>query len=130
MSPVKKILLVDADEGIRKSLSLFFEYGNYLVDTYTNAEESLRAFRKDKYDIVFFEEFLQDMDGLKFAKRISDNDECVKVVISLYGHGAQCETKFKPYADFVLTKPISSEDIVGIVDKMKSLKVKGPEVSG
>lgn len=122
MSPVKKILLVDEDEGIRKSLSLFFAYGNYSVDTYTKGEQALKALSKEKYDVVFFEEFLQDMDGFEFAKKINTNDECVKIVISLYGHALQCEMKFKPYADFVLTKPISSRDIVATIDKIKSIK--------
>ena len=61
-----KMLLVDGDDGIRRSLSLFFGYRHCHLHTAENAIQALIAIEKEPYDIIICEELLPDMNGLNF----------------------------------------------------------------
>jgi CheY-like chemotaxis protein len=59
-----KIQLVDDDEWIRDSLSLFFEAEGCNLLTFETAEEGMEAVKKQAYDIVISDYKLPGMDGL------------------------------------------------------------------
>jgi CheY-like chemotaxis protein len=81
-----KMLLIDDDEWIRDSLSLFFEgEGCHLVAVET-AEEGIEELRKQGYDIILVDYRLPGMDGLEFLKRIKDSHpDILTVLITAYG---------------------------------------------
>jgi DNA-binding NtrC family response regulator len=77
------ILLVDNDELIRDSLSLFFqcEVGRFLaVDS---AEKGLEALKQEKYDVVISDFTLPKIDALSFFKLVEKNyPDISKVLIT------------------------------------------------
>lgn len=81
-----KMLLIDDDEWIRDSLSLFFEgEGCHLVAVET-AEEGIEEMGKQGYDIILVDYRLPGMDGLEFLKRIKDSHpDILTVLITAYG---------------------------------------------
>jgi DNA-binding NtrC family response regulator len=82
----KKMLLIDDDEWIRDSLSLFFEgEGCHLVAVET-AEEGMEELRKQNYDIIIVDYRLPGMDGLEFLERIKDSHpDALTLLITAYG---------------------------------------------
>ena len=108
----KRMLLVDGDEGIRKSLSLFFRARNCRLQTFENAAQALLAINKEPYDIILCEESLPDMNGLVFFNILnSRGDEAIKILISLYGNKITSENIRKKGIDCLLTKPFSGDEI-------------------
>ena len=83
-----KILLIDDDESIRDSLSLFFEIqGCHLVALET-AEEGMEAVGKQDYNIIIADYRLPGMDGLEFLRRIKKSQpEALTVLFTAYGSG-------------------------------------------
>lgn len=81
-----KMLLIDDDEWIRDSLSLFFEgEGCHLVAVET-AEEGIEELRKQGYDIILVDYRLPGMDGLEFLKRIKESQpDALTILITAYG---------------------------------------------
>ena len=65
-----KILLIDDDEWIRDSLSLFFESEGCCLNAFETAGEGLNALKKKPYHIVIADYRLPGMNGLDFLKRI------------------------------------------------------------
>ena len=115
----KRMLLVDGDEGIRKSLSLFFRARNCHLQTFENATQALLAIKKEPYDIILCEELLPDMNGLVFFKILnSRSNEAIKILISLYGNEISSENMQSKGIDHLLTKPFSGDEIEATLLKL------------
>lgn len=81
-----KMLLIDDDEWIRDSLSLFFEGEGCQIKALETAEEGVEALKKQSYDIIIVDYRLPGMDGLDFLKRIKDSTpSAMKILITAYG---------------------------------------------
>ena len=107
-----KMLLVDGDEGIRKSLYLFFGYRHCHLHTAENAIKALIAIEKEPYDIIICEELLPDMNGLDFFEILNKRDyEAIKILITSYGNSITFEEIRSKGINYLLTKPISGEEI-------------------
>ena len=63
-----KILLVDDDEWIRDSLSLFLESEGCQLQAFETAEEGMEAFTRQPYDLIIADYKLPGMDVLEFFK--------------------------------------------------------------
>jgi DNA-binding NtrC family response regulator len=107
-----KILLVDDDEWIRDSLSLFFEAEGCDLLTFETAEEGMEAVKKQAYDIVISDYKLPGMDGLEFLRRVRENQpNAFEVLITAY---ANCEIVKKANeigVKDIIPKPFTSEDV-------------------
>lgn len=81
-----KVLLIDDDEWIRDSLSLFFESeGCHLVAVET-AEEGMEELKRRGYDVIIVDYRLPGMNGLEFLERIkASHPEALKILITAYG---------------------------------------------
>jgi DNA-binding NtrC family response regulator len=80
-----KILLIDDDEWIRDSLSIYFESRGCNLKVLETAEEGIEALKKQDYDIIVTDYRLPGMDGLEFLKRIQDSHpQAMKILITAY----------------------------------------------
>ena len=108
----KKILLIDDDEWIRDSLSLFFEgEGCHLIALET-AEESMEALKRQNYDIIISDYSLPGMDGLEFFKQIKESHpDVLKILITAYGSKDVFLKARKIGIQEFIDKPFTSETI-------------------
>ena len=107
-----KILLIDDDEWIRDSLSLFFEGEGCNLKALESAGEGLKILKNENYDIIIVDYRLPDMDGLEFFKRIQESHpNAFKILITAYGSKELLsEAKEMGVHDFI-EKPFTSETI-------------------
>ncbi len=81
-----KILLIDDDEWIRDSLSLFFENEGCRLRALETAEEAMELLAGEFFGIIIVDYRLPGMDGLEFLKRIQKACPCtIKILITAYG---------------------------------------------
>jgi DNA-binding NtrC family response regulator len=79
------MLLIDDDEWIRDSLSLFFEGEGCHLLALESAEEGMEALKEQSYDIIIADYRLPDMDGLEFLGRIQEtHPDAIKILITAY----------------------------------------------
>lgn len=113
------MLLVDDDEGIRKSLNLFFGYRYCHLHTVENATQALIATEQETYDIIICEESLPDMIGLDFFEILNKRHyEAIKILIASYGNNITLEDIRSKGISTLLTKPISGEEIEATVVRL------------
>ena len=107
-----KILLIDDDEWIRDSLSLFFEGEGCHLKALESAEEGLKILKNENYDIIIVDYRLPDMDGLYFLKQIQEfHPDGFKILITAYGSKELLHrAKEMGIHDFI-EKPFTSETI-------------------
>ena len=82
-----KILLIDDDEWIRDSLTIFLDSEGCHLTAVETAEEAIQAIEKENYDILISDYKLPGMDGLEFFRFIGpSHPHAIKIVITAYGN--------------------------------------------
>jgi DNA-binding NtrC family response regulator len=105
-----KILLIDDDEWIRDSLSIFFEAEGCQISALETAEEGLKALERQKFEIIITDYKLPGMDGLTFLKRIqSSHPDAKKILITAYKTEAVVNEARKVGVQHLIPKPITSD---------------------
>jgi len=115
-----KILVCDDEPGIRRTLSQILTDEGYEVETVGLGQEAAaRALAHDgRFDAVFLDVWLPDVDGLAVLDRLQDARPDLPVVM-ISGHGT-VETAVqavKRGADDFLEKPLSLERILLTLEK-------------
>ena len=83
-----KILIVDDERAIRYSLKEILEMEGYQVETAENGLEGLQKAEKEKYDAIFCDIKMPEMDGTEMlAKVIEEGIETPVVMVS--GHATR-----------------------------------------
>jgi len=81
----KKILLVDDDEWIRDSLTLYFGTEGCHILAVETAEEGLELLKQEDWDIILTDYKLPGIDGLTFSKKIQEiRPYAIKILITAY----------------------------------------------
>lgn len=108
-----KILVIDDEAGIRSSLKGILEDEGFTVTAVPSAEEGLSLLKRENFDIILLDIWLEGLDGLEALKRIKEDEENVQIIM-ITGHGS-IETAVKAIKlgayDF-LEKPLSLEKVV------------------
>lgn len=81
-----KILIIDDEKSIRKTLREILEYEKYQVDEAVDGIEGLTLIEKNKYDIVLCDIKMPKMDGIEVLDKINASSSDIPVVM-ISGHG-------------------------------------------
>ena len=114
-----KILLIDDDEWIRDSLTLFFEGEGCRLVAFETAEEGLDAIKKKSYDIVIADYKLPGMDGLEFFSQLQkSHPSVIKILITAYGSKEVVSEAFKLGIHDFIDKPFTSDSIESSLSRL------------
>ena len=128
-----RILVVDDEAEIRRSVRMILEYEGYDVQEASSGPEALALVEREPPDLVFLDIKMGGLDGLETLQKLRQLSEALPVVI-ISGHGtvstAVEATKLGAF-DFI-EKPLASErvlvtirnalDQTRLVDENRSLK--------
>jgi DNA-binding NtrC family response regulator len=81
-----KILIIDDEKSIRRTLREILEYEKYQVDEAADGIEAIAMIEKEKYDIVLCDIKMPKMDGLEVLEKIMQTSSDTPVVM-ISGHG-------------------------------------------
>jgi DNA-binding NtrC family response regulator len=108
-----KILLIDDDEWIRDSLSIFFEAEGCQVLALETAEEGLSAINDQAFDLIIVDYKLPGLDGLDFLKRIQNTQlGAIKVLITAYRSNNVISEAKKLKIQGFIEKPFTSDTLM------------------
>ncbi|MGD9044821.1 MAG: response regulator [Desulfobacterales bacterium] len=108
-----KILLIDDDEWIRDSLSIFFEAEGCQVLALETAEEALSVIKGQIFDLIIVDYKLPGLDGLEFIKRIHKaQKDAIKVMITAYRNDSVVSEAKKLKIQGFIEKPFTSDSIM------------------
>jgi len=108
-----RILLVEDDTSISRSVQLMLKSENMVVDATELGEEALELAKLYDYDIVLLDLVLPDMEGLEVLRRLRQARVATPVLI-LSGL-SQLENKLRCLgsgADDYLTKPFDKRELI------------------
>lgn len=107
-----RILVIDDESGIRSSLKGILEDEGYEVKTTDTGEKGLDMVKGERFDLVFLDIWLPEMNGIEALEKIKSTEENTQVVM-ITGHGsveaAVKATKLGAYN--FLEKPLTLEKV-------------------
>jgi len=111
----KKILIVDDEPFILKSLSFVLKREGFQVDSATNGLEAVEKIKENKPDIVFIDIMMPKKNGMEVCEWIR-NDPNYKdiyvIILTAKGQETDREKGFSFGADEYMTKPFSPSSVV------------------
>jgi DNA-binding NtrC family response regulator len=116
MSARVRILVVDDDEGIRRSLVAILEGEGYVVDTAKNGKEAIKKSNVDFYNLALIDVRLPDMEGTELLSTMKETTpKMVKIIVTGYPDLENAIEAVNKSADAYITKPFSVDNLLKII---------------
>lgn len=111
-----KILLVEDDEGLRKSLSLFLRCQGYKLLALKTGEQAMEAATRTRYDIILCDYCLSDMNGLEFLRWAGGTQsDAIRVLTAVHGDNLVGKEEAIKGIHGVIRKPFTGEEIQNLL---------------
>lgn len=81
-----KILVIDDERPIRRTLSEILEFEKFKVDQAEDGEQGLKMAQENEYDVILCDIKMPKMDGIEVLEKIKDLDYDPAIVM-ISGHG-------------------------------------------
>lgn len=111
-----RILIVDDEENIRKTMKAILEDEGYLVDLAATGNEAIAMTQKTAYNIALLDIRLPDMEGVELLKLIKNNvPKTRKIMVTGYPSMQNAISALNKSADAYLVKPVDVEKLLNLV---------------
>ena len=110
-----KILVVEDDRAVRNLISTTLQINDYEYDLAIDGKNALQLMTSNKYDIVFIDLGLPDIDGIEIIKKFRDFSTTPIIVISARTHDEDKIEALDAGADDFLTKPFNVDELLASV---------------
>jgi two-component system cell cycle response regulator CtrA len=108
-----RVLLVEDDQAMAKSIAMMLKSENFVVDTTDLGEDGLEIGKIYDYDIIILDLMLPDIDGYEVLRRL--RDARVETPILILSGLSELDNKVKGLgfgADDYLTKPFEKRELI------------------
>lgn len=118
-----KILLIEDMKGVRESLAMVLEKGGHDVRQAVSGTEGLEAAKQNPVDLVITDILMPDLDGSEVVITLKKEHGDKLPVLAMSG-GSSVVTAdnalalAREFADEVMPKPFSRDDILAAVDRL------------
>lgn len=118
---IKRILIVDDDQGTTLPFKMGLENQGFTVQTFNDPKLALLNFNSGSYDLALIDVRMEGMNGFELVQELKKIDQNLKVCFI---------TSFKAYYDSLIQeypnmdhkcfiqKPISIEDLIKHIEKV------------
>ena len=126
-----KVLVIDDEPNILKTIELSLSSYNYLPETFLVAEEALKRAAEVYFDIAFIDLKMQPVNGIEALERLLKvSPETTIVLMTAHGSIETAVEAIKKGAYDYIAKPFTHKEFLHIIDRvyehhMLSKKLKG-----
>ena len=110
-----RILAVDDEPSIRRSLQVHLEGKGYVVLMAPNGEQAMQTFTQQAPDVVIADLVLPGMDGIELTRQIRQTSTVPIIVLSANGEERKKIDALECGADDYVTKPFNMDELVARV---------------
>ena len=119
MKALRKVLVVDDDPVVGKSIDRILSSRGYAVISAAGGEEAMERLASEDYDVVYTDIKMPGMSGLEVARHIKESRPWLPVVIVTgYGNDANEAEANEIGVNGFLRKPLSPEMVESTADEL------------
>ncbi|MBS7632958.1 response regulator [Candidatus Bathyarchaeota archaeon] len=108
-----RILIVDDDESIRKTISTILEENGYKVDTAKDGRQAIEKTEARFYNLALIDIKLPDMEGTELLDKMRDTTpRMVKIIVTGFPSLRNAVEAVNKSADAYLIKPVKIEELL------------------
>jgi DNA-binding NtrC family response regulator len=118
-----RILVVDDDENIRKTLSAILKDEGYTVDVAQSGSEAVKKTQTAAYNVALIDIRLPDMEGIDLLAKIKDAvPKTRKIIITGYPTLKNAVAAVNKKADAYLMKPVDVDKLLETIREQLKLQ--------
>lgn len=111
MEPRGNIIIVDDEQNILRTLKIYLESVNFLVDAYLDPLEASAKLGEKDYDIAFFDLKMAPIDGMQLLRECKQKSpNTTVVIITAHGSIQSAVEAIKNGAEDFLQKPFDMQE--------------------
>lgn len=123
----KKILVIDDEQDLRMLLEARLGRAGYDVNTAADGPQGLRAFYRDRPDLVILDVAMPGMDGWQVLQRLREVSNVPVLMVTAMAEEQHKLKGLRSGADDYVTKPFSSEELLARVEAALRRAAMAPE---
>ena len=130
MAEKARILIVDDDENIRKTMKAILEDENYFVELATNGKEAIQMSNEKMFNLALLDIRLPDMEGVELLKLMKEYvPRTRKIMLTGFPTIQNAMTAVNKKADAYLLKPVDVEKLLELVKEQLRFQEEEKEFS-
>jgi DNA-binding NtrC family response regulator len=111
-----RILVIEDDESIRKTLAMILEEKGYDVDTAENGKEAIKKSSGKFYNLALIDIRLPDMEGTKLLTALRETTpRMVKIIVTGYPSLQNAIEAVNHGADAYILKPFNVDSVLNTI---------------
>ena len=111
-----RIIIVEDDENIRKTLSNILQQKGYETDTAKTGKEAEQKAKTNFYNLALLDIKLPDMEGTQLLAKLHKNKpKMVKIMVTGYPSLENAMEALNQGADAYVTKPVKPEKLLALI---------------
>jgi len=127
MSESARILIIDDEESIRRTISMTLEHAGYVVDTAENGKQAIEKSEANFYNLALIDIRLPDMEGTELLTALKETTpRMVKIILTGYPAIQNAVKAINKGVDYYLIKPVNTDELLRVIkehlDKQKQDK--------
>ncbi|KPL03152.1 MAG: hypothetical protein AMK75_01830 [Planctomycetes bacterium SM23_65] len=117
-----RLLLLDSDGGLRRSLARRLQRQNCVVSSTGDAEDALRHARSECFDVVLADVSMPGIDALELLEQLqSTSPETPVIVLTEHPSAGEATSALKGGAFAVLRKPCGADRLIATINRASEL---------
>ncbi|MFA3783336.1 sigma-54-dependent transcriptional regulator [Melioribacteraceae bacterium 4301-Me] len=126
-----KVIVVDDEVNILKTIELSLTSQNFEVEVYQNAEEALKRIREVYFDLAFIDLKMHPLNGLQFLEKLKKSSpDTTAIIMTAYGSIDTAVEAIKKGAYDYITKPFTHKEFILIAERVYEYHKLTKEVLG
>jgi DNA-binding response OmpR family regulator len=111
-----RILIVEDDENIRKTMKNILQQKGYETDTAKSGKEAEQKARTNFYNLALLDIKLPDMEGTQLLAKLHENTpKMVKIMVTGYPSLENAMEALNQGADAYVTKPVKPAKLLALI---------------
>jgi DNA-binding NtrC family response regulator len=132
MSESARILVIDDEETIRRTVSMTLKHAGYSVDTAENGKQATEKVAANFYNLALIDIRLPDMEGTELLTALTETTpKMIKIILTGYPTLENAVKAINKGVDAYLIKPVNSDAMLKLIkehlDKQKQEKEYGQQ---
>ena len=118
---MKKILIVDDEERVRRLIETTLDIGDFQIFQAKDGEEALKIAQEEKPALILLDIMMPGMDGFEVCKRLKNNSETKGsyiIMLTAKGQKQDIEKGYTVGADDYFVKPFSPMELLNKIEKV------------